>query len=564
MNLSLCEVQNFGSYEKLRFDFQNTGLSLVYGPTGSGKSTLMDIPMWILFGVTSKNGSADEVRSWTSKDKTIGILTVDLQSCSITVTRIRGASQQNDLYWTENSSEEKVRGKDLKDTQKLLNEKLGIDADLYSVISGFNEFNETAAFFTAKAKDKRSVFDKITNLSLPITLSERVTTERRAVKKEIELAELASSRLSGQYDKVLDHAQELVRKQETWAVAHTKHINMLLSKATNFTKENTKQLTDLKAASYAFEQTKAHDIAELIDKIDELDLKIVPIDTFEVKLMALELEPAKRCTKCGNVNGQHELISQIKDERRKNEQLIERRTQYTRQIRDKQQSANIYDPQIEMLSKQVNHYKKQAMEEQLAVNPFTQAVEEAAKQLDIIKESREASVEHLAGLKHGLLSLEQLYDISLRLRGLLVQNAVKSIETKVNSYIEEFFDAEIRVQFALEDSDNLTVYIQKNGHDCVFTQLSKGQRQLLKLCFSTSVMLYAANQAGIHVSTLMFDEALDGLDTNLKLKAFAFFETLSTDHASILLIDHAPEFQSMFDNKYAVSLSGDNSEITKE
>jgi len=54
-----CVLENFASYERLEFDFSPQGLTLIEGPTGSGKSTLCDAIPWILFGRTAKDGALD-------------------------------------------------------------------------------------------------------------------------------------------------------------------------------------------------------------------------------------------------------------------------------------------------------------------------------------------------------------------------------------------------------------------------------------------------------------------------------------------------------------------------
>ncbi len=89
----------------------------------------------------------------------------------------------------------------------------------------------------------------------------------------------------------------------------------------------------------------------------------------------------------------------------------------------------------------------------------------------------------------------------------------------------------------------------------------KGQRQMLKLSFVLSVMAAASNKAGVHFDNLFFDEALDGLDTDMKVKAYGLLEELATRHGSVLVIDHAPEFQALFDRRYHVTLDGDHSHI---
>jgi ABC-type lipoprotein export system ATPase subunit len=97
-------VTNFGSYKHLEFDFNSNGLTLISGPTGSGKSTLCDIVPWILFGRTSKGGAVDEVRSWDAEEATTGTLMLH----GISITRSR---KPNDL------TIDGRRGKDLNDTQ---------------------------------------------------------------------------------------------------------------------------------------------------------------------------------------------------------------------------------------------------------------------------------------------------------------------------------------------------------------------------------------------------------------------------------------------------------------
>jgi DNA repair exonuclease SbcCD ATPase subunit len=74
-------------------------------------------------------------------------------------------------------------------------------------------------------------------------------------------------------------------------------------------------------------------------------------------------------------------------------------------------------------------------------------------------------------------------------------------------------------------------------------------------------MTAAANKVGIHFNLLMLDEALDGLDSDLKVKAFNLLSELEKDHASILVIDHAQELKSLFNRRFDVFLEQDRSFI---
>lgn len=151
MTLHKAKVTNFGSFRELEFNFDTPGLSLIHGPTGSGKSTLIDITSWILYGITAKDGSVDDIRSWTSDGVTTGTLEVSTQNGRILVTRVRGSTKQNDLFWEDEPGIQR-RGKDVTETQRLLEERLGVSSNLYHSGASYTEFSRTGRSFIAKRK----------------------------------------------------------------------------------------------------------------------------------------------------------------------------------------------------------------------------------------------------------------------------------------------------------------------------------------------------------------------------------------------------------------------------
>src|ERR1700733_14163073 len=125
MKLLSGEFHNFGSYDRFEIDFTETGLTLLYGPTGAGKSSIPDMVAWCLYGVTGKNGNADDVRSWNNpQEPTSGTLQLWRHGkVFMLVDRIRG--DKNDLYYRRYESDQPSRGKDMPETQKRINELLG-------------------------------------------------------------------------------------------------------------------------------------------------------------------------------------------------------------------------------------------------------------------------------------------------------------------------------------------------------------------------------------------------------------------------------------------------------
>jgi DNA repair exonuclease SbcCD ATPase subunit len=87
---------------------------------------------------------------------------------------------------------------------------------------------------------------------------------------------------------------------------------------------------------------------------------------------------------------------------------------------------------------------------------------------------------------------------------------------------------------------------------------------MLKLSFVVSIMAAAQNKAGQHFDALFFDEALDGLSSDLKVKAFGLFEELSKEYGTIMVVEHSPDFQNLFERRFHVELQGDNSVIEEQ
>lgn len=181
MKILSISVKNFASYKQLDFDFQNQGLTLIQGANGSGKSTLCDVIPWVLFGRTAKGGLADEIKTWGGTEATVGEAILYVKNRRVTITRIRGKS--NDLYYQQEDdlgqSNPPERGKDLSDTQRIINIILDMNYDLYLAGSYFHEFSQTAQFFTTAAKNRRAICEQLADLSLPVKLQSKIAEEVR-------------------------------------------------------------------------------------------------------------------------------------------------------------------------------------------------------------------------------------------------------------------------------------------------------------------------------------------------------------------------------------------------
>lgn len=562
MKILRGEVENFGSYNNLEFDFSQQGLALIFGKTGSGKSTIPDMVSWVLFGETAKNGSIDDVRNWTNLEvPTKGTLEVETyDGVRIVVTRERGG-KRNDLLWSEsNVHADPIRGKDLIDTQRLLEARLGVDSYLYFGAASFHEFCPTGLFFLSKAKDRRAVFERIANLELATKLSAHCGDSLRKSNRNSDSILRDASTLYAHIDISTNLLARALSSSSEWIQDRETTIKEFKTKGETFEKTKLEKIQAIQLRKERWDLdnlTKKNEAEKKIQKIAE--------SIEDPNLILKRIENQKKlgsCVICGQPLKEYQAkIDALNAKLAENDRLLDKVEAIGHQQAELYQTPNPFLLALKSAKEEINSYEEHIKDEERRINPFTAQI--AQLEADI-KEQEEESAKLEAEQKEldtNISNLEQLQDLTAQLRVELLTQSVRNVQDSTNRYLEKYFDSEIRIEFALEGIDDLKVNIQKSGYDCVFKQLSRGQRSLLRLCFVVSMMKAAANNAGIHFGTLFFDEVLDGLDGDLKIKAFGLLEELSTEHESVFVIDHAQEFQNLFSKRYQVTMESDISHI---
>lgn len=564
MEILNASIVNFGSYRQLDFDFTNTGLCIIHGATGSGKSTVQDIVPWILHGITAKNGSVDEIRNWKAeKETTTGELNVKTNKDILTIVRKRGRTGENDLYWSDSKGDIN-RGKDLTDTQKLLDAELGFNGETYCLASCFNEFSDSGMFFSAKAKDRRLLFEKVANLDFANKLTNNLTLYKKKVKKEIEEVEKQKAKYIGNLEQLGNTKAKTQSYLNNWEKEKSDTLVELKVNHRFFEKKKQSTIEALETKSYRFSADSQKEIEDLIDKLDSLEQKIKSSDFFDIRITKIKEKMTTDCPVCGRKGLTDSRLEKLQEEKQKNIQYKDKFNEYCKDLMLIQKTKNPYLEQIEQAREQKNTYDKQIKSLENKTNPFLESLKDIEENEHLLSDALSKSESQLVDLKFKFDSLSHLYELSFELRAELLKQTVKTIEVNTNSYLEKYFDSEFKVEFELIQSDELDIKIHKNGYPCVYKQLSKGQRQLLKLTFSVSIMKAATNNMGVSFNLLTFDEAMDGLDVDLRIKAFSLFESLSADHSSVIVTDHTPEFKSLFSNSYKVYIQQDESFIEHE
>jgi DNA repair exonuclease SbcCD ATPase subunit len=155
---------NFQSWEYLEFEISK-GITQIIGENyddgtkeGSGKSAIPNSICWALFGCIPKDQGIDDVIRYGQK------------SCSVEVTldtglKIVRTRKPNDLYLIDPNKEDTIRGKDMKETQKLIENILGLSFETFMQAIYFAQ-NYPQKFITANEADKAKILSEIQQLEV--------------------------------------------------------------------------------------------------------------------------------------------------------------------------------------------------------------------------------------------------------------------------------------------------------------------------------------------------------------------------------------------------------------
>lgn len=559
MRLIAVESKNFSSYEDLNFTYADQGLSLVHGPTGSGKSVFQDLACWILYGQTAKGVKANDIMRWGADGPTTGTLTLETQAGKlIRVTRVRAHNNKNDLYFCREG--QKVRGKDLTDTQKLLDQELKADYALYSTAAYFSEFSSTANFFTCSAKERRFILEKIANLQFSKDLQTKATEQIKLVKKHI--AQTGST-LKLQQKLLESHAENLsssIVRHSRWEADQKRLKTNLLTKSKMFEELKQSKIKECESLVFQEDRKNLKELEAVTKKITVLQELILQKPDLLAQKDKIEYEA--KCKECGSLtkNTQQQLLS-VNNKLNQIDLAKSQLTDLYNQAQAIKSRKNPYLGALQAAKDEINTVEADLQELNSEVSPYLDLIKQQESKLNDTEAHVNRLQTDLDQLYSKKLKLEQVQSAAIQVNSSLLEQAVSKVSFITNEKLKACFDGALSISLNILDTDNLEVQVLKRHTQCEYAQLSKGQRGILKLCFMMSVMEAASERFGVHFDTLFFDEALDGLDDNLKTRSYDLFLKLSQNHNSVYVIDHSEAFKTLFSNSFEVEYDGEKSKI---
>lgn len=280
ISLKSIELANIRSHKHFKFSPADHGVTAISGPTGSGKSTLVDSFAWTLFGTkpkgVSKNSAILREGTDIKQDKVYARVELEVDGVLVKIERRMvsktGGTECDIWEWNEDGSKwDRKAGSATTHAEVYIRQRLKMDEQGF-LTAVLVQQKQVDKLISAGAPERAKIIEKLTGIASISAGLAAASKEHRGLKKAIELTTVDESQLE-EVEKELDESeQKLNVAKDDYRIAKEK-LQVVHGELKDF-------------ESDVEEKTKSFELAERARKA---------LGEYEVKLEATEglLEDAK-------------------------------------------------------------------------------------------------------------------------------------------------------------------------------------------------------------------------------------------------------------------------------
>jgi len=206
------EAKNFLCFgnEGIRIEFNNMEkICFVKGRNGTGKSSIIDIILWGIYGETARNLNADSVIHKKTKK-----CYVEIAWNKFKIIRTR-KSNNLELYEYDGSEWiDRTRGK-MSDTQEDILAAVGISFQAFMSIISFSDDN-SSSFLEADIKDKRKIIENLLGLEKFVYFLAEAKAIESAASRKVEDSALIDNGIVQSIARLQKDLQDLEIQESSW------------------------------------------------------------------------------------------------------------------------------------------------------------------------------------------------------------------------------------------------------------------------------------------------------------------------------------------------------------
>jgi DNA repair exonuclease SbcCD ATPase subunit len=523
---------------------------------GTGKTTIVNALSYALYGVALTNIKKDNLINKINGKGMLVMLSFDKDGVSY---RIERGRRPNLLKFYVNDVEQDTEESDdaqgdMRETQKDVDELLGMSHDMFKHIVALNTYTEP--FLSMRANDQRAIIEQLLGITLLSEKSESLKELIRISKDEIqqESANIEAAKKSN--EKIQQSVDSLTTRQTAWY---------------------TQQTTDLEKIGKAINELHSVDITKELEQhtklkaYDEHSAKIKSLNkekaTLESAIIQAERTVKKYTTELTTLDNKtcHACEQQLHDHKHEemtalaNKNLKEATTYFNKVTADlakinKELTAigdingrpkTYYDTLEEALKHQNNltTLESQLVKRAEEIDPYQEQIDELRN--TAMQEITWDRVNELTNLKeHQEFLLKLLTSKDSFIRKKIIDQNLAYLNNRLTYYLDK-----MGLPHTVVFQNDLAVEITQLGQDLDFDNLSRGERNRLILGLSWSFRdvwesLYQS------INLLFVDELIDnGLDASGVEGALAVLKKMARErNKNIYLISHKDELIGRVNN----------------
>jgi len=563
-------VRNFMSVgnQTQAVDFCREQLTLVLGENldqggddsgsrnGTGKTTIVNALSYALFGNALTNIKKDNLINKINNKGMLVTLSFEKDGIDYRIERGRKPTVLKFFVNNEEQTTEETDDSqgDMRETQKDLDDLLGMSHDMFKHIVALNTYTEP--FLSMKASEQREIIEQLLGITLLSEKAEALKELIRVTKDEItqETANIEAAKRAN--EKIQQSIDALERRQVLWQSKKEEDLTKLMNQWNAL--QNIDIVIELQSHKdlTAYNQ-KRKDIAEINTLIARAEADLSRETTthkkVEKELVALA---DHKCHSCGQDlhDTKHEELLATKqkslDDARANiaeyEDRISQLKEAVTELGDVGTRPNVfYDKEEDA----IEHKSTLTNLEQLIaskndeVDPYTEQIEEIRQ--SALQEISWDHINELTSLKdHQEFLAKLLTSKDSFIRKKIIDQNLAYLNNRLTYYLDR-----MGLPHTVSFLNDLNVEITQLGQDLDFDNLSRGERNRLILGLSWAFRdvwesLYQ------NINLLFVDELIDnGLDANGVENALAVLKKMARERKkNIYLISHKDELIGRVNN----------------
>ena len=523
---------------------------------GTGKTTIVNALSFALFGNALTNIKKDNLINKINNKNMLVTLAFEKNGINYRIERGRKPTLMKffvDDQEQEAEETDDAQG-DMRETQKDLDDLLGMSHDMFKHIVALNTYTEP--FLSMRANDQRAIIEQLLGITILSEKAESLKELIRTTKDQVlqESADIEAAKKSN--EKIQVSIDSLLTRQNAWNTQHDADIE-----------KTARAIIELESVDIDAELAKHAELKvyeEQSGKLKSLHKERATLDSAtaqaerSVKKYASELAKLqdKKCHACEQElhDHKHEEMSataqQHLDEANKyNDKVAADLAKIMKEIEsigEITQRPNTYYDTVEQALKHQNNLK--TLETQLTIkagesDPYQEQIDELRN--TAIQEISWDKVNTLNTLKdHQEFLLKLLTSKDSFIRKKIIDQNLAYLNNRLTYYLDK-----MGLPHTVTFQNDLTVEITQLGQDLDFDNLSRGERNRLILGLSWSFRdvwesLYQ------QINLLFVDELIDnGLDASGVEGALAVLKKMSRERKkNIFLISHKDELIGRVNN----------------